>query len=98
MKHSYRTQCLHHIHLLGVIPDGVGVVEPAVVLISHFAVGQWEALVCRLGQLFTILHLDQLEVAAVPLTRILLLTSLECSALHAISVKIFTEGRFTLHS
>lgn len=73
------------------IPDGVGVVEPAVVLVSHFAVSQREALVCRLGQHIAILHLDQLEVAAVLLTR-LLLRSLECTALHAVSVEIHTGG------
>lgn len=92
IQQSNPTQVLHHINLLGVIPDGVGVVEPAVVGVSLFAVGQWETLVCGLGQLFAILHLDQLEGAAVPLACILLLTSLKCSALHTISVETQTEG------
>lgn len=96
MKHSYRTQCLHHKDLLGVIPDGVGVVEPAVVLISYFAVSQWEALVRGLGQLVAILHLDQLKVAAVALTFILLLTGLKCSALHTISVKSYKHSMLFL--
>lgn len=91
MRSSYRTQCLHHKDLLGLVPDGVGVIEPAVVLVSHFAVSQREALVCGLRQPFAILHLDQLEVAAVALARILLLTSVECFALHTISVKTYTH-------
>lgn len=90
-QHSCHTKFLRHVDLLSLIPDGVGVVEPAVVLVAHFAVCQREALVSRLGQHITILHLDQLKVAAVLLTR-LLLRSLECSALHAISVEIHTGG------
>lgn len=81
----YRTQLLHYIHLLGLIPDGVSIVEPAVILISHFAVSQRVALVCRLGQL--LLHLEQLKVAAVPRAHILLLTGLKGSTLHTVSVE-----------
>lgn len=78
---------LHHVDLLGgVVSDGVGIVEPAVVGVPLFAVSQWETLVCGLGQVVTVLHFDQLEVAALPLTCVLLLSGLESSALHTVSV------------
>lgn len=65
MENSNLTQRFQHVHLLGVIPDGVGVDEPAVVLVSHFAVTQREVLVIRLRQLVLILHLHDVIVAAV---------------------------------
>ncbi len=99
MLQSNLTQCLHHVDLLGgVIPDGIGVVEPAVVGVSLFAVSQWEALVCGLRKLLTILHRDQLEVIAILLTSILLLTSLECSALHTVSEKSDGKMRWPILS
>ena len=62
---SSPTWLLHHVDHLGLVLDGEGVVDPAVVLISNLAVGQRETLVCRLGQLIAVGHLDQVEVAAV---------------------------------
>lgn len=59
------TWLLHHVDHLGLVLDGEGVVDPAVVLIPDLAVGQREALVGGLGQLVPIRHLDQIEVAAV---------------------------------
>lgn len=84
---SSHTQLFHHEDLLGLVPDGVGVVEPAVIFVTLLAVSQREALVCGLWQPIAVLHLEHFEVVAVPLTRILLLTSPKCSALHTISVK-----------
>lgn len=92
---SSHTQLFHHEDLLGLVPDGVGVVEPAVIFITLLAVSQREALVCGLWQPIAVLHLEHFEVVAVPLTRILLLTSPKCSALHTISVK---KNRWSMES
>lgn len=97
MKHSCRTRFLHHWDLLGLITDAVGVVHPAVVLISPFAVSQWEALVGRLGKILALLHLDQLEVIAFLLTLLLLGTGIKRSALHTVSEKIHRGGWYNLH-
>lgn len=97
---SSHTQLFHHEDLLGLVPDGVGVVEPAVIFITLLAVSQREALVCGLWQPIAVLHLEHFEVVAVPLTRILLLTSPKCSALHTISVeknRWSMESFFVLH-
>lgn len=78
-------QFLYHIDLLGgILGDGVGVIEPAVVGILLLAVGQGEALVCGLGQIFTVRHLYQVEVAAVLLAFLFLLAFPKCSALHTV--------------
>lgn len=71
----------------GLVRDGEGVVDPAVVLISNLAVGQGETLVCKLGQFIAICHLHQIKVAAVH-TRFL---TGERSTQHTISKK--TTGR-----
>lgn len=89
------TQRLHHVHLLGVVPDGVGVVEPAVVGVPLLAVAQGVALVGGLRQLVAVLHLHQLEVAAVALACVLLLAGLERPALHAVPAKTSWGGSFT---
>lgn len=83
-KNSKLTQRFQHIHLLGVIPDGVRVDEPAVVLVSHLAVTQREVLVIRLRQLVLILHLHHVIVATV-LTAFLF----KRQALNTVSVKRF---------
>lgn len=70
-------------YLLGGVADGVGVVEPAVVRVAFLAVHEGEGL-HGLGQLVTVLHLLQCEVAAVPLARALLLARPKGPALHAI--------------
>lgn len=82
MESSNLTKCFQHVHLLGVIPDGVGVDEPAVVLVSHLAVTQGEVLVIRLRQLVLILHLHHVIVAAV-----LTAFFLKRKALNTLSVK-----------
>lgn len=93
---STHTQLFHHEDLLGLVPDGIGVEEPAVIFVTLFAVSQREALVCGLWQPIAILHLDHFEVVAVTLTCILLLTRPKCSALHTISVK--KKNRWNLSS
>lgn len=84
MVNSNLTQRFQHIHLLGVIPDGVGVDEPAVVLVSHLAVTQREVLVIWLRKLVLILHLYHFIVAAV-----LTAFSFKREALNTVSVKRF---------
>ena len=82
------TQRFHHNDLLGgVVPDGVGVVEPAAVGVALLAVAQREALVGGPGKLVAVLHLDQVEVAAVSLACGLLLTGLKRPALHTVPVE-----------
>ena len=70
--------------LLSVVVDGVGVVEPAVVGVSLLAVHHGVGGVVGLGQLVPVLHLDQVEVAAVSLTCFLLLTRAKRPALDAL--------------
>lgn len=72
--------------LLCVIVDGVGVVEPAVVGVALLTVHQGEGLAGWLGQLVSVLHLDQVEVAAVSLTGVFLLSSAKRSALNTLLV------------
>lgn len=71
--------------LLCVVVDSVGVVEPAVVGIPLFAVHHRVRGIIGLGQLVTVLYFDQVEVAAVSLTRVFLLTGAKCPALDAFS-------------
>lgn len=80
------TQRVHHMDLfLCVVVDSVGVVEPAVVGVPLLAVHHWVSGVVGLGQLVPVLHFNQVEVAAVSLTRVLLLTSAKRPALDALS-------------
>lgn len=60
--------------LLCVVVDSVGVVEPAVVGIPLLAVHHGIRGVVGLRQLVSVLDFDQVEVAAVSLARVLLLT------------------------
>lgn len=67
--------------LLRVVVHSVGVVEPAVVGIPLLAVHDGIRGVVGLRQLVPVLDFDQVEVAAVSLTRVLLLSGAECAAL-----------------
>lgn len=71
--------------LLCVVVDSIGVVEPAVVGVPLLAVHDGVGGVVGLGQLLSVLHLDQIEVAAVFLTRVLLLARAKCSTLDTLS-------------
>lgn len=71
--------------LLRVVVDSVGVVEPAVVGVPLLAVHHRVRGVVGLGQLVPVLHFNQVEVAAVSLTCVLLLTSAKRPALDALS-------------
>lgn len=71
--------------LLGVVVDGVSVVEPAVVGVSLLAVHEREGL-HRLREFISVLHLDEVKVATVSLTRVFLLSCAERPALHALPV------------
>lgn len=74
---------------LGLVGDGVGVVEPAVVSISLFAVHEWEGLY-GLRQLLPVFHLDQFEVTAVFFTSVFLFSSTKGSALNTRPVEQHT--------
>lgn len=78
------TQLLQHHHLVGVVLDGEGEVEPAVAGVPLLAVGQREDLVSGLRQLVPILHLGHIEVAAILLARVLLVAGLERQTLNAV--------------
>lgn len=70
---------------LRVVVDSIRVVEPAVVGIPLLAVHHWVSGVVGLGQFLPVLHFNQVEVAAVSLTCVLLLTSSKRPALDALS-------------
>lgn len=70
----------------GVVSDGVGVVEPAVVGVSLLAVHERKGL-NRLRQFIRMFHLNQSEVAAVSLASLLLFSCTKGSALHTRPVK-----------
>lgn len=72
--------------LLCLVVDSVGVVEPAVVGIPLLTVHQGESL-SWLRQLAPVLHLDQVEVATVSLTRVLLLPRPKGPALNTFPVE-----------
>lgn len=76
---------IDHVDLLGAVPDGVGEIEPAVVLVPLFAVGQRKRLVRGLGQV-TLFYFEKLEVVTVVLAHVLLLSGLEGSALDTVFV------------
>ena len=86
------TECVHHVHLLlRVVVDGVGVVEPAVVGVALLAVHDGVGGLVGLRQLVPGLDFDQVEVAAVLLTRVLLLARPERPALHALPTHTHTH-------
>lgn len=85
---SKPTGLLPHVNLVGVVPDGEGEVEPAVVLVLLLADGPGEGLVGGLWELLSLLHANQYEVLAVLLTGVLLIAGLEGQTLHTIP-----EGR-----
>lgn len=66
---------------LRLVVDGVGVVEPAVVGVPLLAVHDRVGGVVGLRQFLPVLHHDQVEVAALLLTRVLLLARAERPAL-----------------
>lgn len=78
---------------LRVVVDGVRVVEPAVVGVPLFAVHDRVSGVVGLRQFIPVLHLDQVEVAALFLTRVLLLAGAERPALDTLPGR---EGRGVL--
>lgn len=67
--------------LLCVVVDSIGVVEPAVIGVPLLAVHHGVGGIVGLRQLVPVLHFDQIEVAAVFLTRVFLLTGAERSTL-----------------
>lgn len=80
------TQRVDHMDLLlRVVVDSVGVVEPAVVGVPLLTVHHRVSGVIRLGQLVPVLHFNQVEVAAVSLTCVLLLTAAKRPALDTLS-------------
>ncbi len=87
---------------LRVVVDGVGVVEPAVVGVPLLAVHHRVRGVVGLGQLVPVLHFDQVEVAAVFLTCILLLTGAKRPTLDTLSggnrILLLITMRFALLS
>ncbi len=71
--------------LLCVVVDSVGVVKPAVIGVPLLAVHHGVRGIVGLGQLVPVLHFNQVEVAAVFLTCVLLLTGAKRPALDALS-------------
>lgn len=72
--------------LLRVVVHGEGVVEPAVVGVPLLAVHHRVGGIVGLWQLFSVLHFDEGEVAALFLTRVLLLSGSESPTLDALFV------------
>lgn len=82
----FLTQGVDHMDLLlCVVVDSIGVVEPAVVGVPLLAVHDGVGSVVGLRQLISVLHFDQIEVAAVFLTRVLLLARAKRSTLDTLS-------------
>lgn len=81
---------------LGVVVDGVGVVEPAVVGVPLLAVHDRVGGVVGLRQF--VLHHYQVEVAALLLTRVLLLASAERPAQDAVPGRTSGSWRLKVQS
>lgn len=77
--------------LLGVVVDSVSVVEPAVVGVPLLAVHDGVRGVVGLGKFVPDLDFDQVEVATVLLTSVLLLTSAKRTALDTLSARNIYE-------
>lgn len=71
--------------LLRVVVDSIGVVEPAVIGVPLLAVHHGVRGVVGLRQLVSVLDFDQIEVAALFLTRVFLLTGAERPTLDTLS-------------
>lgn len=79
------TQRVDHMDfLLCVVVDSIGVVKPAVIGIPLLAVHHRVRSIIGLWQFIPVLHFDQVEVAAVFLTRVLFFPSAKCPTLDAV--------------